>query len=175
MKKLSLCICFLVITSLVGAAQGSKDAEAAVPDKADVMQFLDLMHARAQMAQVLDGMAKQMRASVEEGFKQKVPDATPEQLEKVDRLCDTMFASLPMDEMIDAIVPIYQKHLTKSDLAAITAFYGSPVGQKILRELPAIMTESMQAGAEIGKRAFAAKSEEIDRQIAELVKESKKQ
>jgi hypothetical protein len=139
------------------------------------MKFLDLMHARTQMEQVLAGMAKQMKQGAEEGFKQKVPDATPEQLAKVDKMFDTLFAALPMDEMIDAIVPIYQKHLTKADLAAVTAFYSSPSGQKVLHELPAIMSESMQAGGAIGQRALAAKGEELDRQLDDLAKESNKQ
>ena len=152
-------------------AAGGSDA----PDKADVVKFLDLMHARAQMEQVLSGMVKQMKSGAEDAFKQKVPDATPEQLAKVDKMVDTMFAALPMDEMLDAIVPIYQKHLTKADLNAVTAFYSSPAGQKILKELPAIMSGSMQAGGEIGRKTFAAKGEEIDRQIAELARESKKQ
>jgi len=86
-----------------------------------------------------------------------------------------MFSALPMDEMVDAIIPIYQKHLTKADLAAVTAFYSSPAGQKILKELPAIMSESMQAGGAIGQKAFAAKGDEFDRQMEDLIKESKKQ
>jgi hypothetical protein len=153
-------------------AQSSSPTD--VPDKADIMKFLELMHARAQMVQTLDGMAKQMRLGAEQGFKQQVTDASPEQLAKVDKLCDDIFKSLPVDEMMDAIVPIYQKHLTKADLTAVTAFYSSPAGQKILKEMPAIMSEAMQAGGEIGRRAFAAKSQQLDQEIAEFVKEEKK-
>jgi uncharacterized protein len=167
------CLLFLFAVPIFVSAQAAGNSEA--PNKADVMKFLDLMHARAQMEQVLAGMAKQMKQGAEEGFKQKVPDATPAQLAKVDKMFDTLFAALPMDEMVDAIVPIYQKHLTKADLAAVTAFYSSPTGQKILKELPAIMAESMQAGGAIGQRALAAKGEELDRQLDELAKESKKQ
>jgi hypothetical protein len=166
------CLLFLFSAPIFVSAQAAGNSEA--PDKADVMKFLDLMHARSQMQQVLAGMATQMKQGAEAGFKQKVPDATREQLAKVDKLFDTMFSSLPMDEMVDAIVPIYQKHLTKSDLAAITAFYSSPAGQKILQEMPAIMSESMQAGGAIGQKAFAAKGEEFDRQLDELAKGSKK-
>ena len=175
MRKLTclVCLLFLFALPICVSAQAAGNSEA--PDKADVTKFLDLMHAREQMQQALSGMATQMKSGAEQGFKQKVPDATPEQLAKVDKMLDTMFSSLPMDEMIDAIVPIYQKHLTKADLAAITAFYSSPAGQKILKELPAIMSESMQIGGAIGQRVFAAKGEELDRQLAELAKESKKQ
>jgi uncharacterized protein len=73
---------------------------------------------------------------------------------------------------VDAIVPIYQKHLTKADLEALTQFYGSPVGQKILNEMPAILSESMEAGGQIGQRMFAAKSAEFDKRVAELIESS---
>lgn len=172
MKKLLLsCLCLLLVVPVMAQEAAQPD----VPDKADVMKFLDLMHAREQMVRTLDGMAQQMRKGAEEGFKSKVPDATPEQLAKVDKFCDTLFASLPVDKMVDAVVPIYQRHLTKSDLAAISAFYASPAGQKILKELPAIMSESMEAGGEIGRQAFADKAQQIDQQIADMVKESQKQ
>jgi hypothetical protein len=174
MKRLvlRLTLCFVLVVPVILVAQQPNNSD--VPDKADVMKFLDLMHARAQMVQTLSGMAKQMRLGAEQGFKAQVPDATPEQLAKLDKLCDSMVESLPVDEMMDAIVPIYQKHLTKQDLAAVTAFYSSPAGQKILKELPAIMAEAMQAGGEIGRRAFTAKSQQLDQEIAALVKETKK-
>jgi len=141
MKKLVLLmmLCFVLVVPVLSGAQQPSDSD--VPDKADVMKFLDLMHAKTQMVQVLDQMAKQLRQGAEEGFKEKCPNATPEQLAKVDQLFDGIFKALPVDEMVDAIVPIYQKHLTKADLAAVTAFYSSPAGQKILKELPAIMSE----------------------------------
>src|SRR5439155_13694987 len=51
--------------------------------------------------------------------------------------------SMPFDEMMDAMVPTYQKHFTRGELDALTAFYSSPTGQKILREMPAIMSEAI--------------------------------
>ena len=174
MKKLvfSVGLCVLLVMPGLSLAQQTNNSD--TPDKADVMKFLDLMHARSQMVQVLDGMAKQMKVGAEEGFKEKVPNATPEQLAKVDKIFDGLFASLPVDDMVDAIVPIYQKHLTKADLSAITAFYSSPAGQKILKEMPAIMAEAMQAGGQIGQKAMAAKSQELDQQLADLAKETQK-
>jgi uncharacterized protein len=174
MNKLVLSIllfCLLAIPS-AGVAQQADNADA--PSKEDVLKFLDLMHARSQMVQSLAEITKQAKIGAEDGFRQKVPDATPEQLAKVDKLFDNLFSSLPIDQMMDAIVPIYQKHLTKSDLTAITAFYSSPVGQKVLKELPSIMSEAMQAGGEIGRKAFAQKSEQFDQQVTELMKEKPK-
>lgn len=170
-RLLFSCLCFLLIVPFAAAQETSQPD---VPDKSDVVKFLELMHAREQMVRTLDGMAKQMRLGAEQGFKSKVPDATPEQLAKIDKYCDTLFASLPVDKMMDAVVPIYQKHLTKSDLAAITAFYSSPPGQKILQELPAITNESMEAGGEIGRQVFTQKAQQLDQAIADLVQESQK-
>src|SRR5713226_1083334 len=126
MKKSTCVVCLLFLFALPIFASAQTAANSEVPDRADVVKFLDLMHARAQMEQVLAGMVKQMKAGAEQGFKQKLPNATPAQLAKLDKMFDTLFSALPMDEMVDAIVPIYQKHVTKADLAAVTAFYSSP-------------------------------------------------
>lgn len=170
MRKCWFALIVVLTAAVSGVAQQAQTSD--VPDKADVMKFFDLMQARQQMVMVLDGMAKQMKAGAEEGFKQKVPDATPAQIAKLDKMVDTIVGSMPVDEMVEAMIPIYQKHLTRSDLAAITAFYASPSGQKFLKEMPAIMSEAMAVGGDIGRKAAAAKSAEIDRQTEELVKES---
>jgi hypothetical protein len=43
------------------------------------------------------------------------------------------------------MIPIYQRHFTKTDIDAMSTFYGSPTGQKMMREMPQLTTESMQA------------------------------
>jgi hypothetical protein len=172
MKKLILLLALCTAAAIPTYCAAQQSSPADMPDKADIVKFLDLIHAKTQMEQALDAMAKQTRMGAEQGFKQRVPDATPEQLAKVDAVFNELFTSLPLDQMIDAIVPIYQKHLTKTDLTAIMAFYASPAGQKILTEMPAIMSESMQAGGEIGRRTFEAKSKEFDKKVDDLVRQA---
>ena len=167
-----LLICLALALPMIASAQ--QPDESAAPDKADVAKFLDLMHAREQMVQTLQGMERQMKLGAEQGFKQRVPNATPEQIARVDQLFGSIFTELPIDEMMDAIIPIYQKHLTRSELAAVTAFYSSPAGQKILTEMPAILSESMEAGGEIGRRVFSAKSRQFDQKVAELMNDATK-
>jgi uncharacterized protein len=50
-----------------------------------------------------------------------------------------------MDEMLNDMIPIYQRHFTKSDIDALIAFYSSPAGQKFLHETPAVTAETMRA------------------------------
>ena len=40
------------------------------------------------------------------------------------------------------MVPVYQKHLSKSDVEEMIKFYSTPTGQKILREMPAMTAEA---------------------------------
>jgi hypothetical protein len=92
-------------------------------------------------------------------------------LAEVDRFADSLFRDMPVDEMIDAMVPIYQKHLTKEDLEGILAFYSSPLGQKLQREQPAMMQEGMQAGGEIGRRSIGIMVQKMDEFVARLAQQ----
>jgi uncharacterized protein len=164
----------LLVIAVISASAHAQQPDDNIPTKAEILNLLDLMQTRAQMTRSLEGVEKQMQLGAEQGFKTKVPDASPEQLAKVDKLFAGIFQDMPIDELMDAIVPIYQKHLTKTDVAAMVAFYSSPAGQKILKEMPAISAEAMQAGGEVGRRVFAAKSAEFDRRLADLTEDSKK-
>ena len=160
----------LILGSSIAWGQ-SQSAPDTVPTKEEVLKFLEVTQARARIAQMLDGMAKQGRLGAEQGFKMKVPDATPDQLRRVDQLADLMFKEFNPDELVDAIVPIYQKHLSKGDLEAILAFYASPAGTKLLKETPSIMAESMEAGGAIGRQKLESINRKIEEQIAQMIRE----
>ena len=74
---------------------------------------------------------------------------------------------MPFDEMLTAMEPSYQRHFTHGDMMALTAFYGSPRGQKILAQMPEIMTEAMQAAMPIVQRYMASMQ---DKMMAEFKK-----
>ncbi len=57
-----------------------------------------------------------------------------------------------IDQLINLILPIYQKHLTEADLLGLIAFYESPLGKKFADKTPLITQESMLAGQEWGKQ-----------------------
>lgn len=50
------------------------------------------------------------------------------------------------DSLIDLLVPVYEKHLTKDDVEQLIAFYRSPVGRKLASVTPAISLESAKVG-----------------------------
>jgi len=158
------------------AARGHQSA-ADTPTHDQVVKLLDLLQVRKNMAVMLDGMKQAMKDGVEQGFRERVPNPTPQQLEALHGMVDDMLADLPLDEMIEAIVPIYQRHLSKSDIDEMVRFYSGPVGQKLLREQGPMLRESMEAGAQIQQKRMdqmlAKIRERVDRMMEEGSKDEK--
>jgi uncharacterized protein len=81
-------------------------------------------------------------------FKQQssdVPDEVWADLEKE-------FLQTSMDDLVDMLAPVYEKHLTLADLQKLIEFYETPAGVKFAQKTPFIMQESMQAGQQWGEK-----------------------
>ena len=91
----------------------------------------------------------------------------------MNKMMDDMLKKFPVDEMLEATIPVYQKHWTKGDVDAMVAFYSTPTGQKILRELPTTMAEAMQAMQPIMQKKMNGMLERVQQEVAQMVKDSK--
>ncbi len=58
---------------------------------------------------------------------------------------------IKIEELIELIVPIYDKFYTEEDIDALIAFYNSPIGKKMVANQTSISQESMIAGQQWGK------------------------
>lgn len=164
---LSLAIIFLVVTATLAqqATPSPSDAPAA---KEDIQKLFEVMQIHQQMSQVMDSMVKQQTALMHETLKKRYPQTSAEKIAQADRLLEETMKDMPMDAMLDDMIPIYQRHFSKSDIDAISAFYASPTGQKMMREMPALTSESMQA-------SYARMQKQMDammKRAEQLVKES---
>jgi hypothetical protein len=140
--------------------------------KEDVQKYLDVMHSHDMMQQMVAAMSTPLHKMVHDEYL-KNKDKLPRDFEvRMNKMEDDLMRSLPFDEMMQAMVPTYQKHFTKGELAALAEFYGSPTGQKILREMPAIMSEAMESMMPIMRRNMERITETIQQQTAEMLKES---
>ncbi len=162
-------LCLSVLASRAGIAQTPASPD--TPSKEEVLRFIDLLQIRSRMVQLMDGMKSGMKTGAEAGLKQQLPDPTPEQLARADALADTVFKDLPIDEMIDAMIPIYQRHLTKTDLDSVIVFYSTPAGQRLLKEQPAMMAEGMKAGQDIMLKKIPDLTRRLNAEVARLAKE----
>jgi hypothetical protein len=69
-------------------------------------------------------------------------------------------------QLTDRMIPVYQKHFTAQEVAGLLKFYRSPLGQKVIAEMPETMAEGMQIGREWGR-------ERAQQMMGELQKEGK--
>jgi hypothetical protein len=137
----------------------------------DVLKLFDVMNIHDQMVLVMSSVAKQQRSMIHENLRERFPNISDEELARLDQYSSDAMKDVPLDGMLDDMVPVYQKHLSKADVDAMSVFYSSPTGQKLLREMPAMTAEAMQASA---PRIQAMMDKVIDR-AEQMEKEGRKQ
>jgi uncharacterized protein len=111
----------------------------------DILKLFDVMQVHEQMRQVMSSMMEQQSALVEETIKQRYPQITQQRLAQFDAMMKESMKDFPVDAMLQDVIPVYQKHLTKTDVEAMSTFYSSATGRKLLREMPEMTSESMEA------------------------------
>jgi hypothetical protein len=85
-----------------------------------------------------------------------------------------MMADMPLNELIEAMVPIYRRHLNKNDVDEVIRFYSSAVGHKLLREQPQMIQEGMQAGVEIQQKRMDQMMAKIRERTEKMAEEEEK-
>jgi hypothetical protein len=171
MKRFLLTTSLFLVFPMLGAAQQSAADTPAT--KEDVEKYLEVTHARAMMKQIMDVMTKQVHQMVHEQISKDLDKLPPDFESRMNKMTDDMVKTLPVDEMLDAMIPVYQKHWTKGDVAALVAFYSTPTGQKVLRELPSTMAEAMQALQPIMQKQMKGMVERVQQEVAQTVKDSR--
>jgi hypothetical protein len=140
MKKLVL-LAVVAIFSCISVAH----AEISKDKRAEIERMLRL----TGMEKLMDQMKSQMIS----GMKTQIKQVPAGFWEKFAQKMDT-------HELIEKIIPVYDKYYTLDDLKAVNAFYASPTGQKVLSNLPQIMKESMKIGQEWGQKIGQQAAEE---------------
>jgi hypothetical protein len=136
---------WLLALSMFAGAQTTVSIAPDAASKEDIKKLFDVLASREQMAQMMQQVFAQMRSLNREEIKKRHPDVTEAELVRMDRQSEELLKNFPLDEMLSDMVPVYQRHFTKSEVDALTAFYTSPPGQKYLHEMPAVTAETMRA------------------------------
>ena len=152
---------------LLGAAVAL--AQEPAPDtpatREDVLHLFSIMQVNQQMYTMMDAMMNQQKSLVHDTARRKNPSITQKDLDRLDRMMDETIKDFPVEGMLDDMVPVYQKHLSKTDVAAMGTFYSSPTGQKLLREMPAMTSEAMQAAYGRLQKQMEVMTERMDKAI----------
>ena len=171
MKRILLAMLLLLCTGVMSFAQ--QPASVAPASKEDVQKYLALMHSREMMTKMMDAMLKPMHQVLHEQHLKDKDKLPPDFESRMNREMDDFLKNFPFEEMIQAMVPVYQKHFTKDDINNFIAFYSTPTGQKLLQEMPAIMAESMQSMMPLMQKHIEAMKERVQQEVAQMLKDPK--
>jgi hypothetical protein len=167
----------LLLTVSAGWAQQVPPGD--VPaSKQDIERLFVALHVRERTQLIVENSRKQTKTMLSDILHKELPEASKEEVSQAQGMIDEMVDDIDKDYPIDAIlkdmVPVYQRHLTKSDSDELIAFYSSPVGQKVLRELPAITSEAMQVSNSHLQPRMEAAIHKLRKRLERMVEEDQK-
>src|SRR6202171_1811086 len=170
MKRFVLATVVLLCASSIGFAR--QDAADSPATKEDVQRYLEVMQSREMMTKMIDAMMKPMHQMMHEQY-EKDKDKLPADFEaRMNKVLNNYMKNFPWDDVLQAMVPVYQKHFTKGDINHLVAFYSSATGQKVVRELPAISAEAMQSMMPILRQKMDVMTKDVQQQVAEMIQKS---
>ncbi|HVB85437.1 MAG TPA: DUF2059 domain-containing protein [Candidatus Dormibacteraeota bacterium] len=172
MKKILVVVALCLVCVAPCLAQESQDNQPA--SAADIERYVEVMHIRDQMKDMMTAMSAQMRQIMHEQL-QKTPNLPPGAQQQMDKMYDAMLQKLPTEEILQAMVPVYQKYLTKDDVNSLIAFYSTPTGQKVLAEMPQITKDGIQAESGIMRQYMDEAMKEAQAQITQMQKNQEAQ
>lgn len=160
--RVALLVCMVAVAA---RAQQQSLGEAARQNRADQQArqqaIIELVHEtmpRDVFQSMMDQMHQTMAAQVEAQAQREGWALPPDFSAKMKRITD---AVLSYDEMVQWNADIYAKRFTLDEIRALRDFYRTPVGRKVTREMPAIMSDVMgKVGNTIATRMPAAMQKE---------------
>lgn len=93
--------------------------------KALILKFIDVFGTRQALTNNFEMLLKQVEKD------------KPEEAQKIRE-------RVKIDEIIDRLLPVYDRNFSSEDLKAFIAFYGSDEGRKLISTMPELMKESVQ-------------------------------
>jgi hypothetical protein len=150
MKRFAVSVVLAILCAcpLPGQQKSSDlaDSPTLPPTRAQVVAFMDVMQVRQRLQSTVQAQQADLKTVTHNMFNKALPDATAAEKAKFETVVANalgeMFTKYPFDDVLRDMIPIYQSHFSESDLNQIVAFYSSPVGRKVLKEMPAMSAEA---------------------------------
>ena len=120
-------------------ARGESPAAAPAESKADLIR-------RLMAVSGSDTVGMQIMTQLLDTFRMQMPEVPAE-------FWDGFAKEIDSKQLVEMIVPVYDRHFAEQDLRDLIAFYATPTGRKLVAAMPQIAAESMAIGMEWGKAA----------------------
>jgi uncharacterized protein len=130
-------------------------------------ELVKAMKVEEQYKQMASSMATQLRPVL-----QSVSARVPEEkrvayMALANKVVDNMTNADPK-EMIDATVKVYAKYYTEDELKGLSEFYKTPLGQKMMENMPKITGELMGLTMQLNQAQTGKIMEELVKEFPEL-------
>lgn len=124
----------LVFLLLVTPAFAQKHAD--TPKEKDIRKLLQLSGG--------EQLGDQLKHQLLDTFKSSMPNVPPSVWMEIQQ-------DLNANEVIEKVIPIWDKQFSAAEIKDLIQFYESPTGKKLVRVMPAITQETMVVGQEWGR------------------------
>ena len=129
-------------------ALATAPALAEPPSTAKVQQLIEMMGVPTQFTDMNNQMASMMSMQfpcVDASYWQTYINSDGEQ------------------QLVQAMIPAYQHHFSAEDVDGLIKFYKTPLGQKLVSQMPATMTEAAQAVQQWGRQRTTQMFDELQK------------
>lgn len=134
------------------SAQDTPAPKAVTPEfEAEVRKFFELNGSKETFATTISQMVGQFK-----GLYAQVPSEFWDELVKE-------MKHTSMTELVDMLIPVYQRHFSLKEIKQLNDFYQSPIGKKFAEKQPLVTQESMMIGQQWGMKL----GEKVAKKIAE--------
>lgn len=138
---------FRIVLLAVLFSAAALPALAAEPTDADIDRLLKASRAERLLASVIPQMEAVQQQEFDKHFAgQQMTDEQKAEVARIQaKTNEILRKALSWDEMRPVYLDVYRQTYTREDVRAITKFYESPAGQRMLDKNPALMQNVMSA------------------------------
>jgi hypothetical protein len=137
----------------VAALQQPREAQPAAQPKtapakeASIRRLMEITGAQERGKQVEEMMLQQLKPLLEKSLP---PGDRAQKIVAI--FLEKFQARFKATDLLEPIVPIYDKYFTDDDIHGLIQFYESPLGQRVVKILPQVAQESFVVGVALGKK-----------------------
>ena len=119
----------------------------------------------ANVEGVMRGAMANQAELIEQQIKRIAPNTDPQVVALVERIThEETEKNIP--RILDESARIYARHFSEKDLRGLIAFYQTPLGSKLIGQLPQVTREITQLSAELASNMMVRVVEELKKQKA---------
>lgn len=154
--------------SATAPAKAAKPTAPGPADQVDPAKEAAIRHLMdlTQTSKMGDSLSAYVTNQVRQVLSEAMP---PDRLAKLmDGFSQKMVTAAPASAVTDAAIPIYARAFSMEDIQAISQFYESPLGQRVVKALPQVARESEELGVQMEQKGAMNVLQEMSSEYPEL-------